>query len=188
MGSFKTTIGVINMYKKTALFLAMSSLIATPTFASNFFQKFTSKHHTKKTSSSVIASKAKTGSSTFTDFSGTWIGNCAGYTEADTLTITNTDNFFVINGMEFLMNSLQTFSDSYSDSTYFTHMLLQWNEDHSTVMLDGSFAAYSGNALQAEFGYMKGSISLKNDQLIMEFSDHTTSGYDDQTVCTYSKQ
>lgn len=63
------------MYKKTwaALFIS-SSILTSPLFASNFFQKFMPLHASKHANSALKSHsglKAQKGTEDFTDFSGT---------------------------------------------------------------------------------------------------------------------
>ena len=89
----------------------------------------------------------------------------------------------------FLIGALETVSTSNEFYTDFSHTLLEWNADHSNLLMNGSFVNYTHvqEINQKEFGYWNGTISLKNDQLIIEVNSQS-SAKNDNTVCTYSKQ
>lgn len=181
------------MYKKTiATIFITSSLVANPIFASNIFQKLTSAQPTKKTSTALKVNsglKTKDGVNTFIDFSGTWVGECDDFEGTETFTIKNSDFDFTVDEQHFLIGALETVSTSNELDTNFSHTLLEWNADHSNLLMNGSFVNYTHmqEIKQKEFGYLNGTISLKNDQLIIEVNSQS-SAKNDNTVCTYSKQ
>lgn len=176
------------MYNKVlATVFITSSLIATPIFASHFFQNPVA-NPTKKISTANAQLKSKDEVNNFVDFSGTWVGNCTGHEGTDTMTIENSESQFIIDGEIFELGSLKTESTSDKDGTYFSHMLLEWNTDHSALLFNGSFAALAYAQNFNTFGYQKGTISLKNDQLIFEASTNFSDIENTTNVCTYQKK
>jgi hypothetical protein len=181
------------MYKMALASICITgSLIANPVFASNFFQKLMPKHPTK-TEGTVLkgnsALKTKDGVHNFADFSGTWVGTCTDVDGTEILTIENSEFHLTVGGKLYQIGSLNTDSSSNEEYTYFSHMLLEWNEDHSKLLINASIVNYihSQSIKVKGFGYGNASISLNNDQLIMDYS-YNSADMNDNAVCTYNKQ
>lgn len=185
------------MYKKTlvAVFIS-SSILVNPLFASNIFQKFMSPHPIKKTSEALKSNsglKTKRTSENFVDFSGTWVGTCTGSGEGETVTTTieNSDSDITMNDQNYSIGALQTLSDSDEDGTSFFHIFWEWSADRSSLLINSSFIVYNRGPEKREsiFSNANGTMSLKNDQLILELNGYS-SGYDNAATmtCTYKKQ
>jgi hypothetical protein len=177
------------MYKKTLTALCIAgTLVATPLFASNFFHKLTAAHSTKTNKTSL---KAKAALGNFVDFSGTWEGTCDDDNYADTMTIKNTDSSFAVDGLELSIGSLETLSTNDSDSSFISHLALEWNEDNSKLLINGSFVNYSPNhhtGFPNMFAAGRASFSLAGNQLVTEFTSYLSSGESETSVCTYHKK
>lgn len=181
------------MYKKDfAVIFITSSLIATPLFASDFFHHF-AVDPTKKISTALKEKaqfKSKNGVKHFVDFSGTWVGNCTGYEGTDTVAIENSDSEFIINDKIYHIGSLETESRSDKEATFFFHNLLEWNVDYSSLIFSfSSTGHFHGQDLSMKnFGYGTMTISLKNDQLILEGSAQNSNAENDTIFCAYNRQ
>ncbi len=178
------------MNKKASLALSvMVSLTATPMFASNVFEKFLPMHGKPSTSKVLISkSKAKIHSGESANFSGTWIGSCSeepGIEEQ--LVIENTDSDITINGDLFFIGVLETRAYSANGASFF-HIALDWDEDETTLVINGTQTSYFPNYAEANnFSYYKGTIALKDDQLVLEMSSSSAKG-SETGICTYHKQ
>lgn len=177
------------MYKKVLTVIITSSLIGNPLFASNFFQKYLSLPLTQN-ANTVIQLKSNDKVNNFVDFSGTWVGSCTGNDELAMITIANSDTQLLLNGKIFNIGSLETESTSNKDASYFFHILLDWNADHSSLLFNDSYASHyhMQDLNEKRFGYEMGSISLKNEMLIYEVSSHNSDVGIETSVCTYRKQ
>lgn len=156
------------------------------------FQKFISAPLTAQKSASLKQNsglKRTDGINNFVDFSGTWVGKCAGDEQDETIHIEHSDFDFTVENQHHQIGSLETEATSNEIYTRFSHSLLEWDENHSQLLVNGSFVYYDHipERNNKEFGYWNGSVSLKNDQLIMQFNSQS-SAKNDNTVCTYSKQ
>lgn len=175
------------MYKKTlaAIFIT-SCILVNPLFASNIFQKFMPPHPTKKASEALKSDPEL--KKNFTNFSGTWVGTCTGSDEPYTLTIENSDSEFTINGKDYEIGSLETEASSSEDGTFIFHTVCKWSAD-SSLLINSSYIIYDLASENREhfFGYVNGTISLKNEQLTFEVDQHSSKS-NVNTVCTYQKQ
>lgn len=178
------------MNKKNSLALGViASLIASPIFASNVFEKFLPMHAKSNSPHALSAkTKAKKLQGSFTDFSGNWIGSCSeepGIEEQ--LTIENTDTDITINGDMFFIGVLETRAYSANGASFF-NLALDWNEASTNLLINGTQTSYFPNYAEANnFSYFKGSMALKDDQLVFEMSLSSAKGTE-SGVCTYHKQ
>ncbi|MBA2655813.1 MAG: hypothetical protein H0U70_02375 [Tatlockia sp.] len=175
------------MFKKTlAAAVVITGFLANPVFAAHFFQKFNPNFSAKQNALSI---QKRDASDKYTDFSGTWVGSCTGYSGTETIVVENTDSQFTVDGNELQMGSLITESFSNPSVTHILHLLLEWNQEHSNLLITGSYVnyAYSEKAQIKSFGYANGSVSLQNEHLVIEMNSHA-SDESDSTVCTYNRK
>lgn len=178
--------------KVLATIIITGSLIASPLFASNFFKNIPTAP--TKTGSMAFKPnaplKSKKAGNDFADFSGTWEGTCTDHEGIETITIENSESEFTVEGKTYSIGSLETESTSDKDTTYFSHLLLEWNADHSSLLFNSSFVAlfYIKDFKFKNFGYQKGTISLQNDQLIFEAVSQSSDFENPKIFCTYQKQ
>lgn len=167
------------------------SLVASPLFASNFLQKLTphTKTMNRSTQNNLNSQIKDHPSEGFADFSGTWVGKCQDNEETEVMVLKNSNYQLTVDGKNFTIGALETESSSNQDLTSFSHLLFEWNSDHTSLIFNASFAAYIHTAYINEktFGYGQGSISLNDGQLILKGHSRTSEGNDDG-ICIFSKQ
>lgn len=162
------------MNKNTlATVVIAGSLFATPLFASNFLHKLMHDGQSELLAANLHAKPlAKHKKQNYTDFSGTWTGNCTwsnGEESSETITIKNDDIHFNIDGQEYSIGPLQTQTISNAMSTTFDHTSLEWSDDRSTLVMKGLYYG-KGHSRQDEpviTVIAQFTFSLSNEQLVM---------------------
>ncbi|WP_131783905.1 hypothetical protein [Legionella gresilensis] len=184
------------MYKKTLTALFITSSLINPVFATKLFQKIITKQSTIKStylSNNKLATKQKNNSKSFTDFSGNWEGQCIenGETYDDTITIKNDKLSFTLDGEVFEFGALKTDANSNEKLTSFKHMLFEWDENYSRILMSFSIAAYihmqEFNEKFTVYGYGGGEIFLKNNQLVIRVKQQSSMNENYDSECTYNK-
>lgn len=160
----------VKMFKKSLFFMLVSSCMATSSFAINPLHQF----EMIQKKSLTIAAKNNTVSESqkYTDFSGTWTGNCPEYeNEPTTFTIKNDSMNISFDSEEYSIgSSLKTDSRSNAANTSFLHMSFEWNNDKSQLNVNdvGVMKGHLGemdSSLLTQIGHTN--LSISNEQLII---------------------
>jgi hypothetical protein len=167
------------MNKNTlATIIIAGSMLATPLFASNFFHTLMPGKQSVHSATNLHAKPlAKHESQNYTDFSGSWAGDCSfadGNETPMTVTIENDDTYFDMDGEELKIGPLQTKSSSDNLSAEFEHTSLEWSNDMSmliikSVYFDKVHSLYphnESNPMMAIIGQF--ALSLNNEQLVIK--------------------
>ena len=167
------------MNKNTlATVVIAGSMLATPLFASNFFHKLMPGKQSVHSAMNLQAKPlAKHENQNYTDFSGSWAGNCSLSDDNETpmsFTIENDDTYFSVDGQELKIGPLHTETTSDNLSATFEHTSLEWSNDMSMLImknmyLDKVHSLYphnDSNPMVTIIGQL--AFSLNNGQLVIK--------------------
>jgi len=154
------------MYKTPLVVLALGAVMSTSAFSSGFLQKMLPA--SKSPDTNMMVSKTEP-TRAGTDFSGTWVGSCAGEDEdiKTFLTIKNTDYSIEIDGQHYDMNSMVFEGSSHARWYENSQFRITWNENKDKLMVHGITINNHQNANHPfQSDMFEISFFLKNDQLI----------------------
>lgn len=155
------------MLKKTLAVLLVSGFVASPLYA---FKPLQSLKSTFKPSQAATKNKAQlVKAKDFTDFSGTWEGQCSGDADGpDSVTISNDDEWISFDGMEFKIDgNLKSETNTDASETAIEHSSLFWNEDKSQLNanMTGVLAHHDGD-YSISTSLIAMNLSLKDGKLV----------------------
>lgn len=157
------------MDKKSITILFVASCLTSSVFATGIINKLITKH------SSVTPSIIKTHKTTnktnhpYTDFSGTWTGNC-GNSQIMSTVIENDAGNITLDGEEFRIGQgLQGKTASNEEYVRYEHNSFEWNEDGSALIMKG-VGVYKDNVDKSDIHTDMGTFTLtmKNDQINLD--------------------
>ncbi|CAM2977679.1 Uncharacterised protein [Legionella steigerwaltii] len=183
--------------------LITGSLLTTPLFASDFFQKLMPGKRSLHSAVNVHTKPmAKHKNQNYTDFSGSWSGNCSLADDIEIsmdVTIENDDTYFNIDGQELKIGPLHTETTSDNLSAAYEHTSLEWSNDMSMLIMKGVYfdkmhSLYphnEANPMETMIGQI--AFSLTNEQLTIKgqtlsFIDLEQMGELSTLTCTLSKK
>lgn len=187
------------MFKKPLLIIALTAC-ATSSFAFSPFTIYGAKakepHHT------AASKKAIHDLTHFTDFSGTWVGQCANSdgddVDMDTVTIKNDAMEISFDGEVYAIGGLKTTSHSQQWTTDFDHEALYWNDEQTQLVFNGTWvikshiadSPYVAPQLFTNIANMN--LSIENDNLQVRGSVLIFAGtkqeHTQDILCTYKKE
>ena len=194
------------MNKNTLVTVVLAgSMLTTPLFASNFFHKLMPNKKSVHSAANLHAKPKPTmkkEDQDYTDFSGSWAGNCSYSDRNDlpvTLTIENDDTYFIMDGKEIEIGPLHTETDADRLGTTFEHTSLEWSNDMSMLIIKNQLfgkmhSAYPNNESNPMMTVMdQVTLSLNNEQLLIKgqslgFNDlEQVTGEFNNITCTLTK-
>lgn len=192
----------MNKTTLTALVIA-GSMLATPLCASNFFHQLIQGKPASQSATNLPEKLIiKDNNQNYTDFSGTWTGNCsfdANYETPITIKVKNDDKHFAINDDELNIGPLHTKTASDDLNTTMEHTTLEWSKDMSVlvtkyVYLDKTHSVSPSNQsmpMTTVIGQF--AFSLDNEQLVVKGQSISIRDLDKKsglsnTTCTLSKK
>lgn len=192
----------MNKNNLVAVFIA-GSMLATPLFASNLFHKLMPGKKSVHSATNLHAKPlVKHNNQNYTDFSGSWAGNCSFSGDFEmpvNLTIENDDSYFNMDGEELKIGPLHTKTISDNSFTTFEHTSLEWSNDMSMLIMKNLYFSKAqsvypnneSNPMHTIVGQF--SISLNNDQLMIKgqstaLIDLEQTGESDNITCTLNKE
>lgn len=194
------------MNKRTlAAAVITGSLFATPLFASSFLHKLWPNHQSMQAANlqAKPTNQTKQKNQNYTDFSGSWAGNCfwgtsKEPTSMDTV-IKNDGEVFLIDDEELFIGPLYTRTTSSDKITTFEHTSLEWSNDMSNLIMKSSYlikiaSEYPHNTPTPMMNYLgEVTLSLENEQLMIKgqgliFEDLEQQGDLMSITCTLNKK
>jgi hypothetical protein len=175
------------MFKNAFAIVLLGSFVATSSVASNFVNKF---KITEKMKAPQITLN-KNDNQDYANFTGVWKGKCSNSGAEFTTTIRNDANTLYLDHDEITIGDLKTVSASGKSGTSFAHEAYFWNADRTMLLVKGiDITKESSNQLSSLV--LSGSISLNNDQLIIQsdvdmFADLTQRVDGFNLTCTFNR-
>lgn len=179
--------------KSLAILLVLGSSLTSSAYADNFVKKLMAKHHT--TSHSVVKTHktTKQGDQPYTDFTGTWVGNC-GDGEDFTMNIENGYSYIVLSGEEFTIGQgLQGSYHANVEDISHDHTSFEWNADGTELIAKGVYVSKDNiDSSGIETVVDKISMTMKKGQINLDgkfvmLQDITVSDQPYTLHCVFNK-
>lgn len=182
------------MDKKSLVILLVASSFASSAFATNIINKLITKHSSATPSIVKTHKTTKHTNQSYTDFSGTWEGNCGEGSIMNTV-IENDADYIILDGDEYKIgHGLQGTYESNEEGSEYVHNSFEWNADRSAlVMKGGSFTKSNidNSAIDTDMSIF--TLTMKNGQLNLDgkwitFKDLTQIEQPIPVHCVFSKK